>query len=70
MTDEILAEVHTIKDALAAQYGGDLRSLFAAIKRGEGELLAKGCRVIAPPVHPAHLPGTALQRSRSLRRRD
>ncbi len=69
MTDEILAEVHSIKDVLAAQHGGDLRSLFAAIKRGEEELLAKGCRVIEPPAHPVHLLGTALQRSRTGRQR-
>jgi hypothetical protein len=70
MTDEILAEVHSIKDALAAQHGGDLRSLFAAIKRGEEELVANGYTVIAPPLHPVPLLGTALQRSRAGKRRD
>ena len=65
MSDEIIAEVRAVKDALAAQHDYDLRSLFAAIKRGEAELEAAGVRVIPPPVNPAALPNTALQRSRS-----
>ena len=70
MTDEILAEVHAAKDALAAQHGGSLHSLYAAIKQGEAELQAKGFRVLPPPSSPAHLPGTALQRSRRIRTRE
>ena len=70
MSDEILAEVWAVKDALAAQHGGDMQALFAAIKRGEAELQAKGFRVLPPPSSPAHLPGTALQRSRRIRTRE
>ena len=70
MSDEILAEVRAVKDALYAQHGGSLRSLFAAIKRGEAELQAKGIRVIAPPGNPACLPSTALQRMRFSRHKD
>jgi hypothetical protein len=69
MSDEILAEVRAVKDALAAQHGGSLRSLFAAIKRGEADLQAKGIRVIAPPGNSACLPNTALQRMRFSRHR-
>ncbi|XOF35474.1 MAG: hypothetical protein ACL93V_07430 [Candidatus Electrothrix sp. YB6] len=49
MSDEIIAEVRAVKDALAAQHNYDLRSLFAAIKQGEAELEAAGVRVIPPP---------------------
>jgi hypothetical protein len=70
MRDEIIAEVWAVKDALAAQHGGSLRALYAAIKQGEAELLAKGFRVIPPPADPACLPNTALQRSRFSRHRD
>ena len=45
MTDEIIAEVWAAKDALSEQHGGSLRALYAAIKRGEAELAAKGIRV-------------------------
>ena len=69
MTDEILAEVRAVKDALTAQHGGSLRSLYAAIKQGEAELQAKGIRVIAPPGNHASLPNTALQRMRFSRHR-
>ena len=64
MTDEILAEVRAVKDALAAQHGGSLRSLYAAIKQGEAELQTKGIRVLPPPGSPVCLPSTALQRMR------
>ncbi len=69
MNDEIIAEVRAVKDAVSAQHNGDFRSLFAAIKRGEAELLARGIRVIPPPSNPASLPSTALQRSRAGRRK-
>ncbi len=69
MSDEIIAEVRAVKDALAAQHNYDLRSLFAAIKEGEAELEAAGVRVLPPPAGPAALTGTVLQRSRAVRRR-
>jgi hypothetical protein len=69
MTDEIIAEVWAAKDALSAQHGGSLRALYAAIKRGEAELAAKGIRVIPAPGSPACLSGTALQRMRFSRHR-
>ncbi len=69
MSDEIIAEVRAVKDALTAQHNYNLRSLFATIKQGEAELEAAGVRVIPPPASPAALPNTALQRSRSARRR-
>ena len=69
MSDEIIAEVRAVKDALAAQYNYDLRSLFAAIKKEEAELEAAGVRVIPPPPPIAGQTTTALQRNRFGRRR-
>lgn len=68
MTDEIIAEVRTIKDSIGAKFNYDLRALFEEIKRGETELQAKGIRLIPPPADPASLPNTALQRTRFARR--
>lgn len=70
MSDEIIAEVRAVKDALAAQHNYDLRSLFAAIKKEEAELAAAGVRVIPPPPLVASQPTTALQRTRFARRRE
>lgn len=64
MTDEIIAEVHAIKDALGAKYAGDLDALFEDFKRGEAELKAAGILVLPPPANPVSLPSTALQRTR------
>ena len=69
MSNEIIAEVRAVKDALAAQHNYDLRSLFAAIKKEEAELEAAGVRVIRPPLPVAGQQTTVLQRTRFTRRR-
>ena len=68
MSDEIITEVRAIKDAIGAKFNYDLRALFEDIKHGEAELRTAGVKVIAPPLNPTALPGSALQRSRSARR--
>ncbi|MBK7674211.1 MAG: hypothetical protein IPJ27_05270 [Candidatus Accumulibacter sp.] len=68
MTDEIMMEVHAIKDAIGVKYGNNLDALFKEIQLGEARLRAAGVRVLAPPVNPANLPNTALQRTRFARR--
>ena len=68
MTDEIITEVHAIKDAIGAKYGHNLDALFTEIQLGEARLKAAGVRVLPPPVNPANLPHTALQRTRFARR--
>ena len=68
MNDEIITEVRAIKDAIGAKFNYDLRALFEDIKRGEGELQAKGIHLISPPPNPASQPNTALQRTRFARR--
>lgn len=68
MSDEIIAELHAIKDAIGAQFNYDLRALFVDIKRCEAELQDKGVRVITPPTDPARMESTALQRMRFARR--
>jgi len=64
MNDEIITEVHAVKDAIGAKYNYDLRAMFEDIKRGESDLQTKGIQLIAPPPNPASLPSTALQRTR------
>lgn len=68
MTDEIMMEVHAIKDAIGVKYGNNLDALFKEIQLGEARLKAAGVQVLAPPVNPANLPNTALQRTRFARR--
>jgi len=68
MSDEIITEVHAIKDAIGAEFNYDLRALFKDIKQGEAELQAKGIQLIAPPPNPTSLPSSALQRTRFARR--
>ncbi|MDP2830311.1 MAG: hypothetical protein Q8O37_17120 [Sulfuricellaceae bacterium] len=64
MTDEIMMEVHAIKDAIGAKYGKNLDALFKEIQLGEAKLKAAGIQVLAPPANPTNLPITALQRTR------
>jgi len=64
MIDEIMMEVHAIKDAIGAKYGTDLDALFKEIQRGEAQLKAADIQVLEPPVDLTSLPNTALQRTR------
>ena len=64
MTDEIMREIHAIKDAIGAKYGNDLEALFKEIKLGEARLQAAGVQIVPPPVNPSNLPNTPLQRTR------
>lgn len=64
MNDEIMMEVHAIKDSIAAKYGNNLDALFKEIQLGEARLKAAGVQVLAPPANPTSLPNTALQRTR------
>jgi len=68
MNDEIIEEVHAVKDALGAKFNYDLRLMYEDIKRGEAELRAAGFDLVLPPQNPANLPNTALQRTRFARR--
>lgn len=64
MNDEIMREVHAIKDAIGAKYGNDLDALFKEIQLGEARLKAAGVDIVPPPANPSNLPNTALQRTR------
>jgi hypothetical protein len=64
MTDEIMMEVHAIKDTIGIQYGNDMDALFKEIQLGEARLRAAGVQVLAPPANPTSLSNTALQRTR------
>ena len=56
MNDEIIAEVHAIKNAIGLKYADNLGALFEELRRGEAELKAAGVLVIDPPLDPAGLP--------------
>lgn len=64
MNDEIIAEVHAIKDAIGLKYADNLGALFDELRRGEAELKAAGVLVIDPPLDPAGLPNSAFRRTR------
>ncbi len=64
MNDEIIAEVYAIKDAIGLKYADNFGALFEELRRGEAELKAAGVLVIDPPLDPAGLPNSALQRTR------
>ena len=68
MAQEIMMEVHAIKDAIGVKHGSNLDVLFTEIQLGEARLEAAGVQVLASPVNPANLPITALQRTRFARR--
>ena len=68
MSDEIMAEVHAIKDKIGAQYAGNAAGLFEDIKRGEAKLRAAGVKILAPPPKSTKSPKSALQRTRYARR--
>ena len=68
MNDEIMAEVHATKDAIADKYRNNLSDLFNEIQLGEARLKAAGIKVLAPPANSANLPSTALQRMRFAQR--
>jgi hypothetical protein len=48
MTDEILMELHAIKDEIGAKYGNNLDALYKEIQLGEARLKAAGAQVLPP----------------------
>lgn len=67
MNDEIMQEVHAIKDALSAARAKDAAALFDEIKREEAQLYSLGARFLQPPAGKT-LSSTALQRMRAAHR--
>ena len=52
MTDEIMMEIHAIKDAIGVKYGNNLDALFKEIQLGEARLKETGARVLAQCSQP------------------
>jgi hypothetical protein len=66
MRDEIIDEVCATKEALAAQFGFDVRQIFEDIKRSEAQSETEGWQHVKPPASP--MPNSSLQRTRFARR--
>ena len=56
MNDEIMIEVHAIKDAIGDTYGSDLVLLYKEINRGEAKLRQAGVNVLLRPINPKSVP--------------
>lgn len=53
MRDEIIDEVHAIKESLAEEYGFDIRRIVEDIKRSEAQTELEGWRHVQPaPILP------------------
>ncbi|MDD2775630.1 MAG: hypothetical protein PHU06_06720 [Gallionella sp.] len=68
MNDEIMHEVHAIKDGLAKKYGNDLKALLASLTANEAKLATAGFEIIAAPAMGAFLASSTLQRTRFIHR--
>lgn len=66
-SDEIIAEVRAVKDAIGREFNYDIRAIFEDIKRGEAELRGKGVPVLQPPPCSIGMEASALQRTRLAR---
>lgn len=54
MTDEILDELHTIRTAHSERFKGDVRAIFADLRRKQAQLIAEGVEIVkAPAEYPA-----------------
>ncbi len=62
MNDEIIKELHEVKDNLAAKFNYDLRLMFVDIKHGEADLIAAGFDLKTSPINPGKLPETAIEK--------
>jgi hypothetical protein len=67
LSDEIVNEVRAVREAHAAKFNYDLRSIYEDLKKSETERIAAGHPFVSPPATPA-APASTLQRSRFARR--
>ncbi|MTW22134.1 hypothetical protein [Allochromatium palmeri] len=63
LSDEIIDEVRSIRDAHAAKFNYDLRAIYADLKKSETERIAAGHPFVSSPSE-IPTPKTALQRTR------
>jgi len=63
LSDEIVEDVRAIREAPAAKFGYDLRTISADLKNSEAERIAAGHPFVSPPSEPL-APNSALQRTR------
>jgi hypothetical protein len=68
MTDEIMQELHSIKDSIGLKYAQNREELYKQIQIGEARLKAAGVLILPPPTDDEPPSFTALQRTRFSRR--
>jgi len=66
VNDEIIVEVRAIKEALAEEFGFDIRRIAEEIRKSEVRSAAEGWKHIPAPLQP--LPNSPFQRTRFARR--
>jgi hypothetical protein len=62
-TDEIITEVHAVRDAHAAQFNFDVQAIFNDLQASEAKRIAQGHPYVSEPF-AVPLPSAALQRTR------
>ena len=67
LSDEIIDEVRSIRDAHVAKFNYDLRAIYADLKKSETARTAAGHPFVSPPPE-IPTPKTVLQRTRFARR--
>jgi len=63
LNDEIVDEVRAVRDAHAAKFGYDPRSIYDDLKKSEAERIAAGHPFVPPPSVPP-VANSTLQRTR------
>ena len=63
LNDEIVDEVRDIREAHAAKFNFNLRSIYEDLKKSEAERVAAGHPYVTPPASPPK-PNSAFQRTR------
>lgn len=67
MSDEIIQEVHAIKDAIGAKFKYNLQALFEALKCRQAEFQDNGVKIVHPPTDSTQRIHSELQKTRSMR---
>ena len=67
MNDEIIEEVHAIKDTIGAKFKYNLKALFEYLKCRQAELQANGVKIVHTPTDSTQRIHSELQKTRVIR---